>query len=69
MSFPGVHLQVSIVVDIERVERWFAETVPELGLIDPDGNPDDDLDRKLAAFAGDDVECRATLARYAIERK
>ena len=63
----GCALQVSIVVDIERVERRFAETVFELGLMDSDGNLDNDLDRKLAGIAGGDDEHRATLAKYAID--
>ena len=63
----GRALQVSIVVDIERVERRFAETVFELGLMNPEGNPDDDLDRKLSAIAGGNDEHHAVLAKYAIE--
>ena len=67
MPFRAYICRVCIVVDIERVERRFAETVLELGLIDPDGNLDDDLDRKLAGVVGGDDEHRAALARYAIE--
>lgn len=54
-------------VDIERVERRFAETVFELGLMDSDGNLDNDLDRKLAVITGEDDEHRTALAKYAIE--
>ena len=56
-----------IVIDIERVERRFAETVFELGLMDPEGNLDGDLDRKLAGIAGGNDGHRAVLAKYAIE--
>ena len=54
-------------IDIERVERRFAETVFELGLMDPEGNLDDDTDRKLAGIAGGNDGHRAILAKYAIE--
>ena len=63
----GYSLQVCIVIDIERVERRFAETVFELGLMDSEGNLDDDLDRKLAEIAGSEDRHRATLAKYALE--
>ena len=53
--------------DIERVERRFGETVFELGLMDPDGNLADDIDRQLAEIANGDDKHRAALARYAIE--
>ena len=67
IPFPGIHCRVCVVIDIERVERRFAETVFELGLMDPEGNPDDDLDRKLAEIAGGNDEHHAVLAKYAIE--
>ncbi len=35
--------------------------------MDPEGNPDDDLDRKLAEIGGGDDGHRAALAKYAIE--
>ena len=54
-------------VDIERVERRFAETVFELGLMDSDGNLENDLDRKLAEIAGEDDDHRTALTKYAIE--
>lgn len=54
-------------VDIERVERRFAETVYELGLMDPEGNLADGIDRELAAIANGGDGHRAALARYAIE--
>ena len=37
-------------IDIERVERRFAEAAIELGLMDPEGNLDDHLDRNLAGI-------------------
>lgn len=54
-------------VDVERVERRFAETVFELGLMDPEGNLADSIDQELAAIANGDDGHRAALARYAIE--
>ncbi|MDE0095157.1 MAG: hypothetical protein OXS40_02070 [Gammaproteobacteria bacterium] len=52
---------------MERVERRYAETVFELGLMDPDGNLADDIDRQLAEIANGDDGHRAALARYAID--
>ncbi|MDE0095493.1 MAG: hypothetical protein OXN16_09425 [Gammaproteobacteria bacterium] len=54
-------------VDIERTERRFAETVFELGLMDPEGNLADCIDRELAAIANGGDGHRAALARYAID--
>ncbi len=53
-------------VDFERVERRFAETVCELGLMDPDSNLDGNLDRNLVGTAGGDDGHRTALANYAI---
>ncbi|MDE0096887.1 MAG: hypothetical protein OXN16_06800 [Gammaproteobacteria bacterium] len=54
-------------VDVERTERRFAETVFELGLMDPEGVLVADIDRRLAEVAGGDDRYRAGLARYAID--
>lgn len=63
----GVGMVFEMAVDIERVERRFAETVFELGLMDPEGNLADGIDRELAATANGGDGHRAALARYAIE--
>ena len=54
-------------VDVERLERRFAETVADLGLMDADGVLVVDIDRRLAEVAGGDDVYRAGLARYAID--
>lgn len=58
---------MSIVVDIERAERRFAETVFEFGLMDPDGNLNRGPDMKLAGTAGGDDGHPMALAKYANE--
>ena len=55
-------------VDVERVERRFAETSADLGLMDADGTLVADIDRRLAeAAAGGGDAYRAGLARYVID--
>lgn len=41
---------MTIVVDIQRIERQIAETVFELRLMGPGGNLDDGFRRKLAGY-------------------
>lgn len=41
---------MTIVVDIQRIERQTAETVFELRLMGPGGNLDDGFRRKLAGY-------------------
>lgn len=60
-------VRVCMIVDIERIERRFSETVFELGLMDPDGNLADGIDRELAMIGNGDDEHRASLAKYAID--
>ena len=54
-------------VDVERLERRFAETVADLGLMDADGTLGVDIDRQLAEVAGGDDPYRAGLARFATD--
>ena len=67
MPVPRADDGAEMTVDIERVERRFAETVFELGLMDPEGNLADGIDRELAAIANGDGGHRAALARYALD--
>lgn len=54
-------------VDLERVERRFAETVADLGLMDADSTLVADIDRRLAEITNEGDGYRAGLARYAID--
>ncbi|MDE0096446.1 MAG: hypothetical protein OXN16_15040 [Gammaproteobacteria bacterium] len=54
-------------VDVERLERRFAETVADLGLMDADGVLVADIDRQLAETANGGDGYRAGLARYALD--
>ena len=58
---------LSKMVDVERVERRFAETVADLGLMDADGTLVADIDRRLAEMTNGGDGYRAGLARYAID--
>jgi len=54
-------------LDVERLERRFAETVADLGLMDADGVLVADIDRRLAEMTRNGDGYRAGLARYAID--
>ncbi len=57
----------SKMVDVERIERRFAEIVADLGLIDADGDLVADIDHRMAAAVGGDDAYRAGLTRSVMD--
>lgn len=54
-------------VDAAQLERRFAETLADLGLVGADGVLAADIDCRLSESAGGEDAYRAGLARYALD--